>query len=69
MSRKVLPSAIVPSDALIVEETKRPWDVSAAEWAEVFARNDAARRADYELSERLGREWAAELGLDLQEAA
>jgi hypothetical protein len=47
-----------------VEETKRAWDVSVAEWAALFARNDADKRADFELSERLGREWAAELRLD-----
>lgn len=52
-----------------MEETKRAWDVSVTEWAELFARNDAAKRADYELSERLGALWAAEMGLDLTDFA
>ena len=50
-----------------MHETKRPWDVSVAEWTALFARNDADKRADFELSERLGREWAAEMGLELED--
>lgn len=61
----VLRSVLHAWDAEQVEETKRAWDVSVTEWAALFAYNDAAKRADYELSERLGREWAAEMGLQL----
>lgn len=54
-----------------MHETQRPWDLPAQHWVDLFARHEAERLADYELSERLGREWAAELesSLDLQEAA
>jgi hypothetical protein len=52
-----------------MHETKRPWDVSTTEWSELFARNAADKLADYLLSERLGREWAAEMGVELDNIA
>jgi hypothetical protein len=48
-----------------MHETQRPWDLPTQHWVDLFARNEAERAADFELSERLGREWAAELGLEL----
>jgi len=50
--------------SLAMVETQRPWDVSVAEWTELFARNERKRLADLALSERLGAELLASLGGD-----
>lgn len=49
-----------------MDETRFEWQQPgyAERMTELFARNEADGRADFELSERLGRELAAELGLD-----
>jgi hypothetical protein len=43
-----------------MEENRRSWDVTLADWAIIDADREAARLYDLELSERLAAEWAAE---------
>ncbi len=51
-----------------METTLRLW-LSPEETAELEARNAAAVRADFELSERLAAEWLAEESAEMLEAA
>ncbi|MDB4988659.1 MAG: hypothetical protein JWN04_3837 [Myxococcaceae bacterium] len=50
-----------------MDETRFEWQQAgyAERMAALLASNDADRRADYELSERLGALWATEMGLEL----
>lgn len=52
-----------------MENNRRPWDVSTTEWNVVFSENEAARRYDLELSEKLAAQWAAEDAAEMAQAA